>query len=391
MDFAPSPQLARLADDVQEWSVSTLRPYAREADRTHEVPKPVWKAFDDAPFSGNALAGQIEIDDARGVPESNYLAGTTIVERAAYGDMMWIMMSQGIGGKVVSLVGNPDQIEKWKGGLDRGEYHHSAFALTEPGSGSDAAALRTSARRDGETWVLNGTKMFCTLGAIADWIVVFATIDRSLGYKGIRAFIVERGTPGFTIGKPNEHKLGVRALCTSELVFDNAVVPLDHCLGSPETQADAFRTALNTLNTTRQQVASMSVGIAQAAIDEGRQLLSSRRDGFTARRWDRIEEELDAMTRALNHGRLLARRAAWHIDTGLPYAREASIAKAFAPPLAEKVILRVIEMLGPDGWSEEHLVEKWYRDVKIMDIWEGTGQVHRQTISRHLFATTDGR
>jgi alkylation response protein AidB-like acyl-CoA dehydrogenase len=349
------------------------------------VPAALWKAFEDAPFGGDPVAGRLELDPSRGVPEGNYTAGTALAEAAAYGDMVWIMMTHGIGAKVVSLVGTPDQIEKWSGGMARGQYKFSAFGLTEPGSGSDAAALRTSAKRDGDTWVINGSKMFCTGGALADWIVVFATIDPSLGHKGIRAFIVERGTPGFSVGKENEHKLGVRALCTSELVFDNVVVPLENCLGSSDTQANAFHTALNTLNTTRQQVASMAVGIAQAALDEGTMLLSSERASFSQPRWTRIQDELVAMGRALQCARLMARRAAWRIDHGLPYGREASMAKAFAPPLAEKVILRVLQMLGPDGWSEEHLIEKWYRDVKIMDIWEGPGQIHRRAVARHLF------
>lgn len=384
MKFDLSPQLAGLVEEVRDWSVTQLRPFAREADRTHEIPALLWKAFDNAPFGGDVFAGRIELDASRNVPEGLYMQSTSVAEAAAYGDMTWAMISKGIGTKAVSVIGTPEQIDKWTGGVDRGEYRFSGFGLTEPGSGSDAAGLRTTARREGDSWVLNGTKMFITGGALSDWVVVFATIDRSLGHRGIRGFVVERGTPGFTVGKANEEKLGIRALCTSELVFRDVVVPDENLLGTPETQPNSFRNVLMTLNTTRQQVAAMSVGIASAALDEGHRLLAERRLEFAPHRWSRIQDDFDAMRRALHGARLMARRAAWHIDTGRSFGREASTAKAYAPPLAEKVIRRVLNLLGPDGWSEEYLIEKWHRDVKIMDLWEGTGQIHRQIVARQL-------
>ena len=383
-----SPQLAQLDADVRRWSVAHLRPLARQADRSHEPPPGAVRAFDAAPFRGNPSAGAVEIDPARGVPEGRYVTATVVTECGVYGDMLFAAANPGggIGGKAVEVVGTPAQVDKWTGGLARGEYRYSGFGLTEPGAGSDAASLRTTARRDGDQWVINGAKMFCSGGALSDYVVVFATIDRDLGYKGIRAFIVERGTPGFTIAKPNEDKLGCRAMLTSELVFDQVVVPLDHCIGSPEDQPKAFGMVLGALNTTRQQVAGMACGIAQAALDEAAPLLQAGRSGFSTARQARIDSDLAAMNAAVDRGRLLAYRAAWNIDNDLPFGREASIAKAYAPPIAERVCLRVIELLGSDGWSEELLFEKWYRDVKILDIWEGTGQIHRRAISRSLFA-----
>jgi acyl-CoA dehydrogenase len=383
-----SPQLARLADEVRDWSVAELRPLARQADSDHAPPPEASKAFETAPFGGSPASGMVELDPERGIPEGRYQAATVVTENGSYGDMLFMMAAPGggIGGKVVELIGTPEQIDRWTGGLARGEFRFSGFALTEPGAGSDAASLRTTARRDGDHWVLDGTKMFCTGGAVSDFVVVFATMDRELGHRGIRAFVVEKGSPGFTVAKPNEDKLGCRAMLTSELVFDGVRVPDENCLGVPADQPRSFGTALSALNTTRHQVASMACGIAQAVLDEATPLLLDRRASFSGARWHRVESELAAMGAAVERGRLLARRAAWHIDRGESFVREAAMAKAYAPPVAERICLRAIELLGSDGWSRDLPFEKWYRDVKILDIWEGTGQIQRRTVSRSLFS-----
>jgi alkylation response protein AidB-like acyl-CoA dehydrogenase len=388
-----SPQLQQLGDDVRAWSVAELRPYARQADQDHLAPPQVTKAFDIAPFRGSPAAGMIEADSIRGIPEGRYMTATVVNEAGTYGDILFVTSAPGggIGGKVVELIGTPEQIERWTGGLNRGEYSFSGFALTEPGCGSDAASLRATALRDGDRWIINGTKMFCSGGAVSDYVIVFASIDRTLGHRGIRAFVVEKDTKGFTVAKPNEDKLGCRAMLTSELVFEDVAVPLDHCLGEPERQPNSFATAMSALNTTRHQVASMACGLAQAVVDEASVLLREMSSGFTPARWSRVESDLAAMNAAIDHARLLARRAAWLIDNGEPFHHEAAMAKAYAPPIAEKVCLRAVQLLGPDGWSEELPFEKWYRDVKIIDIWEGTGQMQRRAVSRSLFATPSAR
>lgn len=384
-----SPQLRTLGDDVRHWSLAELRPLGRQADREHTPPPEALAAFTVAPFTGNPLSGIVELDPRREVPEGRYLVATTIIESGCYGDILFVIASPGggIGGRVVELIGTPEQVDRWTGGLARGDFHFSGFGLTEPGCGSDAASLRTSARRVGDRWIINGTKVFCTGGAVSDFIVVFATIDPAQRYRGIRAFVVEKDAPGFTIGKVNESKLGCRSLLTSELVFDDVSVPLDHCLGRPEDQGRSFATALSTLNSTRHQVASMACGMGQAVLDELSPLLTEMRLSFAPHRWSRIQSDLAAMNAALERGRLLARRAAWCIDQGLPFDREAAMAKAYIPPLVERITLRAIELLGPDGWSEELPFEKWHRDVKIIDIWEGTGNIQRRTLARSLMPT----
>lgn len=383
-----SPQLQRLAADVRDWSVAELRPLARRSDRDHAPAPGALEAFRTAPFRGSPASGFIELDPESEIPEGRYQVATVVTESGVYGDMLFMTAGPGggIGGKVVELIGTAEQVDRWTGGLARGEFGFSGFALTEPGAGSDAASLRTTARREGDHWVLDGTKMFCSGGAVSDFVVVFATVNRELGHRGIRAFVVEKGTSGFDIAKPNEDKLGCRAMLTSELIFQDVSVPLDHCLGQAEDQSRSFGTALAALNTTRHQVASMACGIAQAVLDELTPLLVERRAGYSTARWSRIESDLASMGAAVERGRLLARRAAWKIDRGEPFDRDAAMAKAYAPPIAERICLRAVELLGADGWSESLPFEKWYRDVKILDIWEGTGQIQRRSISRALFS-----
>lgn len=390
VDLVLAPDTERLVADMRDWAVTEGRSIARAADRLHDVPAGATRILDTCPVDVSPLLGE-DIGPGQGPrrefvgrdEDGSHVLGVAVVEQIAYGDMAVLTMlrGNGIGGRVVRILGTPDQVDRWAQGLARGTYRYAGFALTEPGCGSDAASLATTAVRHGDRWVLNGTKVFCSGGAFADYVVVFASIDRTLGDKGIRAFIVEAGTPGFTVTKANEVKLGVRGMLTSELTFDDVEVPLDHCLGD-EGEQGGFRAALATLSTTRPLVAAMATGIGQAALDAARTHLLGRRSAFEPRRWARIETEFEHMEQGLMRGRLLALRAAWLMDQGRPHVREASAAKAYACPLAERVCLRALLLMGADGYSEEHLVEKWYRDVKIMDIWEGTGNIQRLVIAR---------
>jgi len=378
-----APETAEYARELRAWSVEQLRPHAREADRSHALPAAAVEAYRSRPFKGSPNAESICVPALEGTTDGTYVIATTVVEHGSYGDIIFGCLDQtGIGAKVVRLTGAPEQIERW-GHTDG----FTGFALTEPEAGSVAAALRTSAVQDGDHWVLNGIKMFCSGGALAEYLVVFATVDRSLGYGGIRSFVVPAATPGFTVVKANEEKLGMRAMCTPLLAFDEVRVPDGNCLGSPDSRHRAFGRALATLNTIRHQVASIAVGLAQAAIDEARPLLHAQRLGYWARRWERIRAGLVAMDAALHNGRLLIRNAAQLLDRGVPFSREASIAKAPVPPLTERIIARLLRILGPDGYSEELPFEKWHRDVKIIDICEGSGQIQRRTISRSLMGS----
>lgn len=387
--FELNPGAQALLSDVRDWAVSEGRAMAREADDAHRVPDDAAaRALKSCPLDVSPLLGVgvdfgVDKEYALGDRDGSNTLGVRISELAAYGDMSLILLlkGSGIGGRVVDLLGTPEQVDRWSGGLERGEFRSTGFALTEPGCGSDATNLATTAVRDGDSWVLNGSKIFCSNGYDADFIILFATVDRSLGHRGIRAFVVPRDASGLSIPRPNEEKLGVRSMMTSELVLENLVLPLDHCLGDPARE-DGFRSALETLNTTRPHATALSVGIAQAALDHAREHV--HRDSFSARRWDRVQDELRRMGAALERCRLMIGRAAWLMDQGVPHSREASQAKAYACPIAEQVCTRSLLLLGAEGYSKANLVEKWYRDIKIMDIWEGAGNIQKLVVSRHL-------
>ncbi len=394
MTFELAPQTQQLAEAIRTWSVAELRPLARQAEVEHRVPDQARKALASAPFTGDTTSWHFELIDAPddpGARDRKYVTATTALEYGMYGDALFLaVMESGIGGKVVDLLGTPEQQRRLRGEQAVKRYGATGFALTEPGAGSDAAAITTSARRVDGGWLINGAKIFCSHGASAGYVVVFATVDRGLGSRGIRAFVVERGTPGFTVVKENEEKMGMRALLTSALAFDDVVVPYENCLGHEDEWPTTFRKALATLNTTRHQVASMSVGIAQASLDDAAAVLLGGGSGYSSRRRSVIELEIDRFNMQLDHARLLIRRAAWLLDEGLPFSVEASTAKAVAPRLAERVTARMLALMGSDGYSEDFLFEKRYRDVKIMDIWEGTGQIHRKIVAQPLFQRASG-
>jgi alkylation response protein AidB-like acyl-CoA dehydrogenase len=403
IELAISPATEALRQRVREWSVSRVRPLAREADRRHAAPEgadavlaacPVGIGFPLRARPGDELSQAFAADGA-------YLVTALIQEAIAYGDG-WPLWTNGgsIGQNVVKGMGTPEQKERWVGGIARGEMQFAAFALTEPHFGSDVAQVATTATRRGDAWILNGSKMYCSMGASADYVVVFATVDKAAGRHGIRAFVVEKNAPGFRVTKRNEEKLGIRCAETSELEFEDCAVPLDHCLGwtgdtKPASGGDrrqsGFLGAVTTLGTTRPLLAGISLGLARAAKDVAAEWVAERCSEFSAARLAKIDEAFAGMDAALDHARRMVLRAAWMKDRKIPNTREASAAKAYGPPIAERVIRRAMQIMGPDGASERYLVEKWHRDVKIYDIFEGSGQVMRITMSRERMGAAAAR
>lgn len=392
MKLSLSDETERLRAKLRDWAVNEGRSVARSSDRSHMLTTETERLLATYPIDLNPLAGDLapagDKEYVAGLPDGSHVLGVAAIEEISYGDMTLVMLlrGSGIGGVVVKVLGSPEQVDKWFGGFARGDYQYGSFALTEPDTGSDAGALSTSAVRDGDHWILNGTKIFCSGGSMSDYIVVFARDkDTSTGgTTGIRAFVVEKGTPGLKIVKPNEDKLGVRALVTTELVLDDAMVPAENCLARGGLE-NGFQAALTTLSQTRPQAAALALGIGQASLDTAGEYLRSQRASFSVPRWRRVESELERMDAALHQARLMVRNAAWLTDQGLPHAKEASMAKAYACPIAEKVAARALLLMGSEGSSERHLIEKWYRDLKVFDIWEGTGNIQRIVISRQLF------
>jgi acyl-CoA dehydrogenase len=311
------------------------------------------------------------------------------------------MPTPALGGSAVAAAGTNEQKERFLAPF-RGDGHPiwGAMAITEPNAGSDAAAIETTARLEGDEWVLNGTKIFCTAGQGASevkggFVVVWATVDKSAGRAGIKSFVVPAGTPGMTL-VGLEKKLGIRASDTATLRFENCRVPRDHLLGSEkvkkadpsQTGDKGFKGAMATFDASRPIVAAMAVGVGRAALDFVTEELA--REGvrlrFDAppRELTAMERDLLEMTAELQAARLLTWRAARLLNRMKPNNLEASMAKAKAGLAVTRITQKAVALLGPAGYSKKLLLEKWMRDAKINDIYEGTQQINQLIVARRI-------
>ena len=288
---------------------------------------------------------------------------------------------QGLGNAALSGVATDEQ-------LNRLGKVWAAMAITEPSFGSDSAAVSTTAKLDGDEYVINGEKIYVTAGARASHIVVWATLDKSKGRAAIKSFIVPRDHPGVTVERL-EHKLGIKASDTAAIRFDNARIPKDNLLGSPEINVDkGFAGVMETFDNTRPIVAAMAVGVARAALEELRTILTdagveisydkpAHAQSAPAAEFLRLEADWEA-------GYLLTVRSAWQADNKIPNSKEASMGKAKAARVGSDVTLKAVELAGTTGYSENTLLEKWARDSKILDIFEGTQQIQQLVVARRL-------
>ncbi len=290
---------------------------------------------------------------------------------------------QGLGNAALAAVGTKEQKEKF-GKL------WIAMAITEPGAGSDSAAIRATARLEGDEWVIDGEKIFVTAGERAGAVVVWASLDRAIGRAAIKAFLVEKGTPGMTVVRLDK-KLGIRASDTATISFENCRIPKENILGSAEIDTKkSFAGVMKTFDNTRPLVAAMAIGVARASLERTREILreagvpteGGRSGGsYIEAELERLEAELEAAT-------LLTLKAAWMADNRMPNSLEASMAKAKAARVANEVALKCIELVGPAGYGEGELIEKWARDSKILDIFEGTQQIQLLIVARILLGKT---
>lgn len=378
------PRHEELAQRVRAFADEAIRPIEHREDDVDRLALEILAHLGQAGLTAYAVpaayGGALEVLDVRSI----CVIRETLAHRMGLADFMFAM--QGLGSHPIYLAGTEAQKQTWLPKVARGEAV-AAFALTEPEAGSDVAAIRTTCRKEGDHWVLNGTKLFITNGARASWNVVFATIDPALGRAGHRVFVVERGTPGFTVGRIME-KMGLRASETAELIFDECRVPAENLLGGEERyrQGEGFRTAMQTFDGTRPMVAAMAVGIGRAAYEYTRDRL---REELTLSRpiprYGVIAERLSWMERELHAARLLVWQAASMADQRIPNSKEASMAKAYAGTVATRVCAAAVELLGAVGLRHDRWVEKWFRDIKVFDIFEGTGQVQRLVVARRLF------
>jgi acyl-CoA dehydrogenase len=309
-----------------------------------------------------------------------------LAEERAWGD--WAVPLQrrrgALGNAALAAVGTPEQRQRWR-------HLTLAMAMTEPGCGSDTKAITTTAVRDGERWVLNGEKIFVTTGERADGVVVWATIDKTAGRAGIKAFFVEKDTPGFTIVR-REKKMGLRASDTVAILLQDCRIPSDHLLGGDATVtiggSGDFRGAMQTFNMTRPMVAMGALGIARAALELTRELLEQAGITFTygpgLPQQSAIVQTFFALEAEWEAAYLTSLHAAWLADQRQPNALEAAISKAKGGKAVATITQKCLELLGPLSYTQEFLLEKWFRDAKIFDIFEGTQQIQHLIIARHL-------
>jgi len=384
-------KLRQLGDMAHAVAEGMFRPISRKYDRfEHAYPeeldmlRSILQGMSDG-GSGMGADGlsQKKKGKSKDIKNGNNMAVVLNMMEICWGDagLALSIPGQGLGNAAIAAVATPAQKKRFDG-------KWAAMAITEPDAGSDSAAIKTTAVLDGDEWLLNGEKIFVTCGERADLVVIWATLDQSLGRAAIKSFVVEKETPGMKVTHL-EKKLGIRASDTATIILDNCRIPRDNILGSETIDTKkSFAGVMQTFDNTRPVVAAMSVGVAKASLDYTCELLS--REGlsfqYKANRFEipAIEAEIYRMEAELEAARLLMFKAAWMADNGKPNSKEASMAKAKAGRVGNEITLRCVELCSSLGYSENHLLEKWARDSKIFDIFEGTQQIQQLVVARRL-------
>ncbi|HET6627022.1 MAG TPA: acyl-CoA dehydrogenase family protein [Nocardioidaceae bacterium] len=394
-----------LISQAHQVAMNLLRPNSRKYDLLeHEYPKEldmlaamIDGLSDSGAASGAGASGvRRDVDSADGsaddsaranVKNGSNLASVLSIMEMCWGDvgLLLSMPRQGLGNSAIASVADPEQHARFDGVW-------ASMAITEPGTGSDSANIATTAVLDGDHYVLNGEKIFVTAGERSDAVVVWATLDKSLGRAAIKSFVVPKGTPGMTVERL-EHKLGIRSSDTATIRFVDCRVPRENLLGSPEVDAkQGFAGAMATFDNTRPLVAAMAVGCARASLELTKELLQQAgvvidydRPAFTQSAAAATFLQLEADWEAAY---LLTLQAAWMADNRRPNSLEASMAKAKAGRSGSDITLRCVELAGSIGYSEHELLEKWSRDSKILDIFEGTQQIQQLIVARRLLGKT---
>jgi acyl-CoA dehydrogenase len=384
-----------LLNQAHQAAAEIFRPNSRKYDRAeHTYPKEldIFAALLDGVNAsgegGGGASGVRRTESGTGIRNGANMSTVLGTIELCWGDLGFLlsMPRQGLGNAAIASVANEEQLARF-GKL------WASMAITEPDTGSDSAAIKTTAVKDGDHYVLNGEKIFVTAGERSDAVVVWATLDKSLGRAAIKSFVVEKGTPGMEVVRL-ENKLGIRASDTAVIRFADCHVPAANLLGNPEINA-GFAGVMQTFDNTRPLVAAMAVGLAQAALEETLRLLNEagvevsydtppNNQSAAAAAYLAAEADWEA-------ARLLTLKAAWMADNAKPNSLEASEAKAKAGRVATEITLRCVELCGSIGYSENALLEKWARDSKILDIFEGTQQIQQLIVARRLLGKTSGQ
>jgi len=385
-------KLKPLAAQAHQVAKGVFRPISRKYDRLeHEFPRELklfgaaLRGMNDAGQGAGASSLSAKVADTgpKAVRNGGNMATMLGMVELCWGDIGLALSipGQGLGNAAIDAVATPEQKARFGG-------KWAAMAITEPNAGSDSAAIRATARLEGDEWVLNGEKIFVTAGDRCDVVVVWATLDASLGRAAMKSFVVEKGAPGMRVARL-EKKMGIRASDTATLVFEDCRIPKDNILGNAEIDAKkGFAGAMQTFDNTRPLVAAMSLGVARASLERTRELLE--RDGVRLNYGgslitkSAVEAELLRLEAELEAAYLLTIRAAWMADNKQPNSMEASMAKAKAGRVGNAITLRCVELCGSVGYAEDELLEKWARDSKILDIFEGTQQIQLLVVARRL-------
>ncbi|NPV66284.1 MAG: acyl-CoA dehydrogenase [Anaerolineae bacterium] len=406
ISFAMPERVERERMMAQALAEGIMRPVSRQLDENeHERPvdfiKLIWPVMRDQQARALDRLKAPPDQEKEKKPRSPYLAMMVQIEALSWGDagQYLCIPSPLLAGAAIEAVGTPEQKERFLRRFAEGDAPRwGAMAMTEPNAGSDTKAIETTAVLDPETheWILNGEKIFITSGGLAlresdGIVVVWATIDRSAGRAGMRPFVVEAGTPGVTVSKP-EIKHGIRASDTVSIKFENCRIPYDNLLGDPEVRREGsregFRGAMATFDASRPLVAASALGVGRAALEFVKETLHQHGIDIPYdqpyHKLSAIQRDVLEMEAQLKAAYLLTLRATAMLDEGLRNSLEASMAKAKAGKAVTKVTQKAVELLGMMGYSREWLVEKWMRDARINDIYEGTGQINLLIVARRI-------
>jgi len=377
MSFELSEDQKMIRDSVRDFTERHVAPDVIERDNSKKFPHDIVKMLADQGLLG------IYHPEKYGGAGFDTISFCLAIEEIARWDAslaLTVASHTSLGSGHIALAGNDQQKKKYLTPLARGE-KLGAWCLTEPGSGSDSSGMKTTASKDGDNWIINGSKIFITQGSVGDIYVVLAKTDPTLGTKGISAFIVEKEMGGVKPGEPM-HKMGMNSSDTTEVVFDNVEVPAENLLGE---LGRGFVDTMKVLDGGRIGIGALSVGIARGALEESMKYAKERKQfGSPIGDFQAIEHKLVNMAVDIDAARLLVQRAAWLKDSENPYTKEASMAKLFASEMAERATLDAVQIHGGYGYTKEYHVERFMRDVKLMTIGEGTSEIQRLILAREL-------
>jgi butyryl-CoA dehydrogenase len=377
MDFQLTEEQKLFKKTVKEFADKEIKPLAAKIDKEEYFPWELYKKMGKLGLMGMTVPKQY---GGSGIDRISYMIALEEISRVCGSTGITVEAHNSLGVGHIYEKGTEEQRKKYLPKLLHGEAI-AAWALTEPNAGSDAASLQTTAVLEGDEWVLNGTKQFITSGDIAEVVTIMAKTDKTLGAKGISAFIIEKDTPGFSVGVL-EDKLGLRGSRTAELILEDCRLPKENLLGEKNL---GFVGAMTILDRGRTAIGAMAVGIAQGALDESLSYAKQRvQFGKPIGKNQAIQWMLADMATSIDAARLLVMRAAYLEDKGQPFSVEASMAKLFASEIAMKATRDAIQIHGGHGYMRDLPLERFYRDVKLTQIGEGTSEVQRMVIAKRL-------